>query len=486
MAFAGSRGGAGALGPADVAQFAPRLLQQRLERLPHEAPRSHVARLLLRPYYVGRGRVALDDPGRLVRGERIKLFHPRQRHVFRLPLAARGEYVVVDLAGAENHARDALVLAQFRVAQNLQKPSGGELPRVRNRLRMPQQALGREDRQWLAHAAPVVAAVHLAAQQVEVLRGRGAIGHLHVVLGAEREIPLDARAGMFRPLALVAVREQQHQAAGLAPFRFGAGNELVDHDLRAVGEIAELRFPNHQRQRVRHAVAELETQHGVLAEGTVVHVETPLVRGNVLQGDIALAGFGIVERQVALAEGAAAGILAAEPYRRAFQRQRAERQRLGKGPVDGGILLQRGAAAVHEPAQLGMQVKLLREIGDAPDHALQHRAVHRGARAEAGDLLAGHRAQFLRFVMFGATLRGIEGVGKPLRGGFTHPRGLLRGDYPFPHQALRIQRAYRRVLLDLAVQDGLRVARVVAFIVAVAPVADHVDHHVLLELLAVI
>ena len=49
---------------------------------------------------------------------------------------------------------------------------------------------------------------------------------------------------------------------------------------------------------------------------------------------VALAGLGIVEREVALAERAAAGILSAEPHRRAFERQRAEGQRLAEGPVD--------------------------------------------------------------------------------------------------------------------------------------------------------
>jgi hypothetical protein len=50
---------------------------------------------------------------------------------------------------------------------------------------VPQQALGREDHQRLAHAATVGAAVHLPAQQVEILRRRGAVADLHVVLGAE-------------------------------------------------------------------------------------------------------------------------------------------------------------------------------------------------------------------------------------------------------------------------------------------------------------
>ena len=74
----------------------------------------------------------------------------------------------------------------------------------------------------LADAAPVRAAAHLPPQQVEILRGSGAVGDLHVVFGAQREEALDAGARVLGPLALKAVRQQQHQAAGLAPLRFGA------------------------------------------------------------------------------------------------------------------------------------------------------------------------------------------------------------------------------------------------------------------------
>ena len=52
---------------------------------------------------------------------------------------------------------------------------------------------------------------------------------------------------MLRPLALVAVRQQHHEAGHAQPFALARGDELVDHDLRAVGEIAELRFPERQR-----------------------------------------------------------------------------------------------------------------------------------------------------------------------------------------------------------------------------------------------
>src|ERR1039458_2003286 len=52
-----------------------------------------------------------------------------------------------------------------------------------------------------------------------------------------------------------------------------------------------------------------------------------------LRGHVTLAGLAVVEGQVALAERAAARILAAEAHGRAFERQRAERQRLPGGPI---------------------------------------------------------------------------------------------------------------------------------------------------------
>ena len=54
---------------------------------------------------------------------------------------------------------------------------------------------------------------------------------------------------MLGSLAFVAVGEEHDEAAGLSPFRLRRRDELVDHDLRTVGEVAELGFPNHERVR---------------------------------------------------------------------------------------------------------------------------------------------------------------------------------------------------------------------------------------------
>src|SRR5262249_27281151 len=175
-----------------------------------------------------------------------------------VPLLAGGEQVVVDLTGTEHNARDLPGIDRRRVVQDLSECAARQILDTRDSLWMPQQALGREDHERLTDAAPVGPTEHLAAQQVEVLGRSSAVGDLDIVLGAEREEALDAGARMLGPLAFEAVREQQHEAARLAPLLLGAYQELVDHDLGAVGEVAELRLPENQRQGIGHTVAELE------------------------------------------------------------------------------------------------------------------------------------------------------------------------------------------------------------------------------------
>ena len=66
---------------------------------------------------------------------------------------------------------------------------------------------------------------------------------------------------MLRALAFVSMRQQQRQATYTAPFHFAGADELVDHNLRAVGEITELRFPNYELIWLRCGVAVFETEH---------------------------------------------------------------------------------------------------------------------------------------------------------------------------------------------------------------------------------
>ena len=77
---------------------------------------------------------------------------------------------------------------------------------------------------------------------------------------------------MFGALALIAVRQQQCEPGREAPLGEAGGQELVDDDLGAVDEVAELRFPEHQGLGCGRAVSVLEAQGRELRKGTVVQL----------------------------------------------------------------------------------------------------------------------------------------------------------------------------------------------------------------------
>ncbi len=101
---------------------------------------------------------------------------------------------------------------------------------------------------------------------MEVLRGRRGVRHPDVVLGAELQEALEARAGVLRSLALVAVGQEEHEAGELSPLLPARRDELVDRHLRGVGEVAELGFPQHELALRRDAEAVFETDDRHLGE----------------------------------------------------------------------------------------------------------------------------------------------------------------------------------------------------------------------------
>ena len=94
-----------------------------------------------------------------------------------------------------------------------------------------------------------------------------------VLLRGELEEALEPRARVLGAVALVAVRQQQRQARRLPPLREAGDEELVDDDLGAVDEVAELGFPQNERVRRRDRVAVLEAEARVLRKRRVVDLE---------------------------------------------------------------------------------------------------------------------------------------------------------------------------------------------------------------------
>ena len=117
---------------------------------------------------------------------------------------------------------------------------------------------------------------------------------------------------MFRPLPFVTVREQHDEAVGAQPFRLARRDKLVDHDLRAVGEIAELRFPHHQRLGVGEGVAIFEAKHAIFGERRVEHLEAAVLGGRERHVFVFV---GLIHPDgVALREGAAPRILPGQAH----------------------------------------------------------------------------------------------------------------------------------------------------------------------------
>src|SRR5438309_10993712 len=100
--------------------------------------------------------------------------------------------------------------------------------------------------------------------EVEVLRRGRRVGDPDVLLRGELEEALEPRARVLRTIPFVAMREEQREARRLAPLRHSGDDELVDHDLCAVDEVAELGLPEDERLRRRDRVAVLEAEACVL------------------------------------------------------------------------------------------------------------------------------------------------------------------------------------------------------------------------------
>src|SRR6266446_5072427 len=214
-------------------------------------PRALVRRLLLAPEDLSRVPVEIDLLLELVVRKGIELGDAHDGGVLEAALLARGHQVEKDLAAAENHA-----LGVFRL--DVRVPLGvdrlelalGEFLQRRHRFLVAQQALRSEYHERLA-----IGPYHLPAQQKEHLHRRRRDAYLDVVIGAKLKVPLRARRRVLGPLPLVAVRQHHHQPADAAPLDLARGDELVDHHLRAVGEVAELRLPYHQLVRLRGRIA---------------------------------------------------------------------------------------------------------------------------------------------------------------------------------------------------------------------------------------
>ena len=80
----------------------------------------------------------------------------------------------------------------------------------------------------------------------------------------------EARGRVFGALPFVAVRQQHHHTVHTLPLGFAGENKLVDDCAGAVGEVAELRFPQHQGVGIDERVTVFKTKHRVFGKRSVL------------------------------------------------------------------------------------------------------------------------------------------------------------------------------------------------------------------------
>ena len=346
---------------------------------------------------------------------------------------------------------------------------------------MPQQALGGHDDQRGAEGAQ-----HLASQQVEDLRRGGGDTDLDVVLGAQLQVALQAGRGVLRPLALEPVGEQHDQAAAQAPLGPAGGDELVDHHLGAVGEVAELGLPQDQGVGLGGGVAVLEGEHGLLGEHRVDDDEGALVGAHVLERGVALAVGLVVDGGMTVEEGPAPAVLAGQPHRVAGIHQGGVGHVLGEAPVRhlvaAGHLGPLRPDLGHPRVQLEPRRDLQHPRRQGAQPALVHPGVHGLAPVGAAARLPVHLIGALQAAQDRARHHHalLDGVAVFL----DHALGLVAAEDAAGHQVLGVDRPRRGSGADLLVHHGLGHGGLVRLVVAQAAVADHIDDHVLAELVA--
>jgi hypothetical protein len=213
---------------------------------------AHVRGLFLDPDNFTRIPMRINRGGDFILGERIELIQEEDRGGRVFAAAAFGAELVTDLAAGDE---DTLGVSDLAVWNECKKARTFEVFDWGRGVGMAQHAFRRENDQRFAPKATC-----LPSKEMEVLSRSGGLADVHIAFRSELHEALNASAGVLGPLAFVAVREQQDQAGRQAPFVFTGTEELVDDDLRAVDEVAELRFPEDECFRIvaREAVLEAE------------------------------------------------------------------------------------------------------------------------------------------------------------------------------------------------------------------------------------
>lgn len=86
------------------------------------------------------------------------------------------------------------------------------------------------------------------------------------VIVAKLQESLDSTRAMFGSLTVHSVGQVHDNSRRLAPLGLGTSDEVVDHDLGAICEVAELGLPNYQGIRVGDGESVFKTEDSVFTQ----------------------------------------------------------------------------------------------------------------------------------------------------------------------------------------------------------------------------
>ncbi len=286
---------------------------------------------------------------------------------------------------------------------------------------------------------------------------------------------------MVRALPFVAVRQQQNQRRRQSPLGAARGEELVEHHLRAVDEVAVLAFPHDEAARLLDVVAEFEADGRVLGERAVVNLERRPARR-------AARPSGVCSAPVTASCSTAWRWLnvprsTSSPVRRIGRPSSRIDANASSSAVAQSTVRSSGVLEHRQPPLArAFELAVHREaVGYAHQIAIERAQPidrHRGLRPPRG---AARRnlGQWRHVVLLRLERRVglLEARHVPL----DHRVRRLGIDRAVRGQLRRIDLAHRRMAADDLVDLRLRERRLVAFVVAVAAIADEIDQEVELE-----
>lgn len=142
--------------------------------------------------------------------------------------------------------------------------------------------------------------------------GPRAYCHLHTAASNVQCAPMNVQV-----LVLHSRAATKNQTAKTSPFDFAGADELIDHNLGAVGKVAELSLPEHQRIGSSRGIAVFETEHCVLRQHRVDHSKRSRFGTEMLQRNVValipLLALLVVQHGMTMTERTAAAVF---PVRR--------------------------------------------------------------------------------------------------------------------------------------------------------------------------